>query len=222
MPQQFVPGPTISGACCDDRREVFDARNKQLLTRGADIKYLFFGDSITELMAVSLYCSFSEGLLINRGICGDVVKHMKLRLEADVLQLAPENLILLGGTNDLAELIAENLTYQQIIGRVYNDLVEIVTRVSQKEITVYLGTITPTNQQYCYHQKKKEIIPILNQKLREFAGNRNQVIIADYYQQLVNRAGDLPKKYTTDGLHLNPAGYQRLAAELEKKVVYQG
>src|SRR5438874_1378230 len=76
---------------------------------------VFVGDSITEGWTTLEQDFSSLGIkVVNRGIGGDTTPNLLYRLQADVLSLHPRALVILIGTNDIAELtppadIAANL-----------------------------------------------------------------------------------------------------------------
>ena len=63
----------------DNRRDTFDVMNWSILESQKKIDCVFIGDSITEYWDVQLF--FRElGVIVNRGICGDVVYGVASRL----------------------------------------------------------------------------------------------------------------------------------------------
>jgi len=75
---------------------------------------VFFGDSITQGWSELLEPSFPGLKVANRGISGDTTRGMLIRLDEDVIALNPSAVVMLMGTNDLAE----NATPEQIAGNV--------------------------------------------------------------------------------------------------------
>lgn len=83
----------------DLRREEFDADNEKLIVGGKKVAVVFIGDSITEGWNVGpAFADF--GLVVNRGIGGDVIDIIEKRFAADVLQLEPEVAVIHGGINN--------------------------------------------------------------------------------------------------------------------------
>lgn len=206
----FIKGPMKDdGSYTDSRRVFFDNKNKLIHLTNTPVKYLFFGDSITELLEETVFLSTPEGLTINRGIAGDTANFMKERLKADVLQLKPENLILLAGTNDLAQMIVQGIESEEnMIHRVYNDLIHMVEQALEEGIQVYLCAIPPTNEAYQYHREKKQLIPAINKRLEEYAKGQEGVVYVDYYSALVDENQRLIDDYSRDGLHISGEGYR--------------
>ena len=61
-------------------------------------KTIFMGDSITEFWTPS----FWNATRINRGISGQTTPQMLLRFRSDVIELQPQMVVILAGTNDVA------------------------------------------------------------------------------------------------------------------------
>src|SRR4249920_594960 len=75
---------------------------------------VFLGDSITQGWGDDIGGAFAGAKVANRGISGDTTRGVLIRLKDDVLAVKPAGVVLLIGTNDLAdkadpETIAGNL-----------------------------------------------------------------------------------------------------------------
>src|SRR5579864_474577 len=64
-------------------------------------RVVFFGDSITDIWKLENY--FPGKPYINRGIGGQTTPQMLLRFRQDVIDLKPKVVVILAGTNDIAE-----------------------------------------------------------------------------------------------------------------------
>lgn len=73
----------------DLRRTEFDIRNSQIFCNKIPVDIVFLGDSITHFWEVEEY--FKEyGIVVNRGIGGEVAHLAVKRFQADVVQLSPK------------------------------------------------------------------------------------------------------------------------------------
>ena len=63
-------------------------------------RVVFLGDSITDGWRLNEY--FSDRDFVNRGISGQITGEMLGRMKADVIDLKPEAVLVLAGTNDIA------------------------------------------------------------------------------------------------------------------------
>ena len=82
-------------------------------------KAIFMGNSITEGWAKKRPDFFATHDFVGRGISGQTSSHMLVRFQADVIALKPKYVVILAGTNDIAqnngtisqEHIMENIRY---------------------------------------------------------------------------------------------------------------
>src|SRR5438552_1697650 len=65
-----------------------------------DKRIVFLGDSITDGWRLNEY--FPNRDFVNRGISGQITAEMLDRMKADVIDLKPAAMLVLGGTNDIA------------------------------------------------------------------------------------------------------------------------
>lgn len=164
---------------------------------------IFLGNSITN------GCEWAELVgnphVKNRGISGDTSMGVYDRLEA-VTKGSPSKIFLLIGTNDIAaglsaDTIARNI--EMIVDKIMKDT---------PSTRVYLQSILPVSTYYGMftgHTSRKEIIPVLNGKLRELA-LRKGINYVDLYSRFVDPAtGEMNIGYTNDGLHLLGKGYKK-------------
>jgi len=75
------PGRYKTPVDADARRDEFDLKNGEVLYSGKPVDIIFTGDSITHFMDVNLYYS-RFGLVLNRGIGGDVANILAWRFHA--------------------------------------------------------------------------------------------------------------------------------------------
>ncbi len=104
----------------------FDFWNEQVIREDVAASTVFFGDSITELWQVEAYFVPSGGILLNRGIGGDITPHMAKRFDADVIQLQPRNVVILAGTNDVARLLDAKKSDEEMTAQVMTNMKQMV------------------------------------------------------------------------------------------------
>lgn len=176
------------------RRTLFAERQAQ--DQGGIV---FVGDSITE--GWHTLASDFAGLplpVVNRGIGGDTTPNLLYRLPADVLALHPRALVVLIGTNDLAEHtppadIADNL-------RVFHQQV----RAAFPKIPIAWCLVMPRKGDDTYPERIQE----LNAFIREIAAADSGITVCDTFTPLALPDGSSqPESYSPDRLHLIPAGY---------------
>ena len=81
----------------------FAAENAALGAPGrGEERVVFLGDSITQGWSDASPAFFSDRPYIERGIGGQTTPQMLIRFRADVVDLAPQAVVILAGTNDIA------------------------------------------------------------------------------------------------------------------------
>ncbi len=176
-------------------------------------RVVFLGDSITDIWDLQNF--FPGKPYVNRGIGGQTTPQMLVRMFPDVIDLKPDAVILLAGTNDIArstgpetaKMIEEN--YQAIteLARVHN-------------IKVILCSLTPVSDYTAHpqtaHRPPAQILE-LNAWIKSYAA-RAHATFADYYSALVDSKGMLKDGYSNDGLHPNDRGFALLAPVAEAAI----
>jgi lysophospholipase L1-like esterase len=131
-------------------------------------------------------------------------------MKADVIDLKPAILVVLGGTNDLARGVN--------VVTIENNLALIADLAVANKITPIFASILPVSD---YHKDKNPnfehttrrqpvLIRTINSWLENFCGNRGFIYL-DYYSAMVDPAGFLKADLADDGLHPNSAGYRVMA-----------
>ncbi|VBB47952.1 conserved exported hypothetical protein [uncultured Paludibacter sp.] len=148
----------------------------------------------------------------NRGISGDVAMGIYDRLY-QILPAKPKKIFLMCGIND----VSHNLTPDSIVKMI--DL--IVSRVQKEspQTKIYLQSLFPINEtfgRYKRLERKTNLIPEINQKLKETA-YQHKIIFINLFPLFVEKNTIvLRKELTDDGLHLNENGYNIWVKKLKK------
>lgn len=155
---------------------------------------VFLGDSLTDWL--SLNELLPNVRVLNRGIAGDTTTGVLHRLD-EVIRHKPSKLFLLIGTNDIALGTSER--------EITSNIREIITRIQQgsPSTVVYLQTLIPVNSRYMGYRHSMKI-DVVNDVLKGIAGEKGCVLV-DLYG-LFEENGELPMRYSFDGLHLNGEG----------------
>ena len=149
------------------------------------------------------YIVYNEG---KSGECiePDMIKRMPLLLEKyKKLNLV----IILGGTNDLTK---QNSTEQNLFENI-KKLHEIVHKAGIRTVAV---TIPDSNAPMLPGRNEKETVwENVNDKIREFAIGKDNIILCDLAEELPYRtmSDDEKKLFWDDDLHFNPMGYDKMA-----------
>lgn len=166
-------------------------------------RVVFMGNSITDGWwgADSLF--FKNNRFIGRGIGGQTTAQMLVRFRADVINLQPKAVVILAGTND----IAQNNGYiapENILG----NIISMAELAKANNIDVVLCSILPA---YEYGWRKglepADKIIALNQMIKAYA-DQNNLTYVDYHSALKDERNGLPEKYSNDGVHPTMEGYK--------------
>jgi len=182
-------------------------------------RVVFLGDSITDGWRLNEY--FPDRDFINRGISGQITGQMLGRMQADVLNLQPAAVLVLGGTNDIARGIS--------LTAIEDNLIMIADLAEAHKIKLILASVLPVSD---YHKdvnpnyemtrtRPPVTIRALNDWIKAFCTRRNLTYL-DYYSDMVDASGQLKTDLADDGLHPNSAGYRIMAplalASIEKVI----
>ncbi len=175
---------------------------------------VFIGNSIIEGWVNARPEYFQTNNFVGRGIGGQVTAQTLARFRADVLELKPEAVVIMVGTNDVAQnqgYVAEKHIAQNVVSMaelaVYNGLKVYVCSILpaaeypwRREITDVYGKIKRVNE-------------LVKNGLPEEAV---YVDMAAEMADITDDSGNLPREIAHDGIHPTPAGYELMERILEK------
>jgi lysophospholipase L1-like esterase len=176
-------------------------------------RVVFFGDSITEGWGNIDGEFFAAKPYVNRGISGQTTSQMLVRFRQDVIGLKPAAVVILGGTNDIAE--NGGIT---TLGAIEENLQSMVELAQVNKIRVVLASVLPTlDYPWRPGLKPKDKITALNQWMENFC-RLNNLVYLDYYSAMVDANGALRPELTKDGVHPNGAGYSIMGPLAEEAI----
>lgn len=185
----------------------------ELLGREADVAAKQQPKQLAVLVGDSLSLWFPNEMLppertwLNQGISGETSKGLLNRL-ALFDKTKPEVIFVMIGINDLIRGVKDEtiLANQQMI-------VRYLRRVHPKA-KIVLQSILPHSDQKATWEGRDRLLAIpnsriqeLNEQLRAIA-KEDDIIYLDLYPLFADADGNLKSELSTDGLHLNPQGYQ--------------
>ena len=180
----------------------YAAKNNEVKTAP---KVVFMGDSITEIWYECHPEFFDGNNYAGRGISGQVTAQMLARFRADVLDLAPEKVVILAGTND----IAMNHGYVPL-DYIYGNIVSMAEIARHNGIEVILCSLLPADGYSWSWEVSRETaissILELNSKLKAYA-QANGLEYADYFAAMADENNAMILEYQQDAVHPNAAGY---------------
>jgi lysophospholipase L1-like esterase len=178
-------------------------------------RVVLLGNSITEgwPKADSAFFAGKPYAYIGRGISGQTSGQTVLRFRQDVIDLRPAVVVLLIGTNDVAQ---NNGPYSP--QATMNNIMTMVELAQAHNIRVVLSSVTPAADFWW----RKGLAPApkivaLNQQLKAY-GARQGCVYLDYHTAMADEQQGLKKAYGEDGVHPNLAGYRVMEPLLNQAV----
>ncbi|MHB1920947.1 MAG: GDSL-type esterase/lipase family protein [Chitinophagaceae bacterium] len=164
-------------------------------------RIIFLGNSITEMGNWAQL--LGDSTVINRGIGGDVTYGVLERLQ-DIIIRKPSKVFLLIGINDIGKDIPVRV--------IADNIRKIITRIKagSPPTRIYLQSVLPVNptvQGFPQHYNKESQVIALNKLLKVLA-LRVKCRFVNLFPLFLDKHQRMNKKYTIEGLHLLPAGYQ--------------
>jgi lysophospholipase L1-like esterase len=158
----------------------------------------FVGDSITAAGAWQDW--FADTDARNFGLDGDTTDSLLERLDA-VIESDPQTIVLLIGTNDLAE--------RRSIERIVRNIESALVRLHQElpDARILLQSVLPRGREYAENVKE------INRHIWQFAATQ-RVHYLDLWPIMADADGELNADYSEDRLHLTQAGYEAWLSEL--------
>lgn len=164
-------------------------------------RIVFLGNSLTQGGKWSSW--FPAQRPVNRGISGDNTEGVLARLD-EITISKPAKIFLMIGINDISQNYNNDYlckNFEKIVQRI---------RTESPGTTVYIQSLLPVNNsfgRYIRLVNKEKQIKSLNQSLKKFCSKEN-IQYVNLYPLFVQKKHTLNPAYTSDGLHLNEAGYE--------------
>lgn len=164
---------------------------------------VFFGNSITQNWYRFHPEFFHENGFLGRGIGGQTSSQLLTRFREDVLDLNPQVVMLMIGTNDLAQNNGP-ITQKHIMDNIQS-LCELARL---HKIQPVLCSVLPAHY-FGWNRIVGDVpnlIISLNQAIQAYA-QAEKIPYVDYYSAVVDDKGGLKKEYQKDVVHPNKDGY---------------
>ncbi len=164
-------------------------------------RMVFIGDSITENWVKGDPALFDKDI-VGRGISGQTSPQILLRFFQDVVELRPQTVHIMAGTNDIAGNTGPNAEQD-----FKNNIMAMVELAHAHHIDVLLASIPPASGfPWKPALKPASTVVRLNQWLRSFAASSGSRYV-DYYSLLADAQGAFLAPLSNDGVHPNRDGY---------------
>uniref|UniRef100_A0AAU6WRX0 GDSL-type esterase/lipase family protein n=1 Tax=Chryseobacterium endophyticum TaxID=1854762 RepID=A0AAU6WRX0_9FLAO len=142
-----------------------------------------------------------------------MTSQMLLRFREDVIKLNPKRVIILGGTNDIAENQGPIS-----LDKVFGNIVSMAELAKANNIKVVLCSVLPA---YDFGWRKDmhpaDKVIALNKMIEAYAKKHN-IPYVDYHSQMKDSRNGLDKIYTEDEIHPTEKGYEKMEGILMKKL----
>src|SRR5690606_22834942 len=136
----------------------------------------------------------------NLGVSGDTTDDVLARLDA-VIELQPDEVLLLLGTNDLGT----RKTVEHLVRNIESMLIELRRELPDSRVLVH--SILPRGREFARNIKDANI------HLRQFCATVHAQYL-DLWPALALEDGSIDPQFSHDQLHLNDEGYRAWLAEL--------
>ncbi|MFN4363357.1 SGNH/GDSL hydrolase family protein [Chryseobacterium hispalense] len=191
----------------------YEKQNQEILSKNIVPNTVFMGDSITEGWFSTDPSFFTKHNFVGRGISGQVTSQMLLRFREDVINLKPKRVIILAGTNDIAENQGP-----VSLDKVFGNIVSMVELAQANDIKVVLCSLLPA---YEFGWRKNmhpaEKVIAINMMIESYAKKHN-IAYVDYHSEMKDSRNGLDKIYTEDEIHPTAKGYEKMESILIKKL----
>ena len=181
----------------------YKADNERIIKSGEYPEVVFMGNSITELWAAYHPTFFSSHNYCGRGIGGQTSTQMLARFTADVINLRPKAVVIMAGTNDVAQNI-----YWVEPDKVVDNVVAMCLLARASGIVPIISSIPPcaTFRWNPDIKNAAQTIVDINKRLRAYA-EVNGIVYVDYHAALADKQNGFLKQLSDDGCHPNPDTY---------------
>ena len=179
----------------------YEKQNSEVTARP---KAVLFGDSITRNWVRYDKQWLDEHNFAGRGIGGQTTMQMLSRFRPDVIDLAPEYVVILAGIND----IGRNNGYIDV-EHTFGNLVSLVQLAQANGIKPIMCTLCPARE--IGWRKRvgdpRPQIARLNGLITAYASEHG-IPVADYNSAMRTPEGAMDPRYETDAVHPNTEGYK--------------
>jgi len=191
----------------------YQKQNQEVISKNIAPNSVLMGDSITEGWFATDPEFFTKNNFVGRGIGGQVTSQMLLRFREDVIKLKPKRVIILAGTNDIAENQGPIS-----LDKVFGNIVSMSELAKANNIKVVLCSVLPASD-FPWRKGKEpaEKVIALNKMIKDYA-LKNKITYVDYHSVLKDEKNGLPKETAEDGIHPTKLGYEKMESILMKNL----
>ena len=191
----------------------FTEENRKVI--GHPVSVLLLGDSVTAGWSYPqprhLFLAHPD--IVNRGIGGDHIEIMILRMPKDVFPLQPKTVVFLGGINNLKSRTIPNFLRLPAPIEVETGIRFVAALAKAHHERLVLCSITPVDEPRARvtlgigpNKVNTEQILAVNTWMKDYA-QEHGLSYVDYYSAMTDGHDRIRQELSDDGLHPNDAGY---------------
>ena len=174
---------------------------------GYKYEAVFIGDSITANWVREDRGHpdfFKDHNYLGLGYSGKTTDYLKRLFKASVIDKHPRQVVILGGTND----IAQNDGRYVPVDEIRDNIATMAAEAAGKGIRVVLCSVTPSKKfSWASSVSHPETTIIELNKLIKALADEKGYAYADYHSALADADGGLPSTLSSDGTHPNKDAY---------------
>lgn len=182
----------------------YTAENETIHSVSGKVKVIFYGNSITRNWYQLHPDFFRNHGFIGRGIGGQTSSELLVRMRQDVLDLNPQVVVIMCGTNDIAQNNG-TISLEHTMG----NIISMCELARANKIRPVLCSVLPARSfrwnPYVYDAPEQ--ISALNALIEAYA-KQNKITYVDYYNTMVDQDGGLRKGLSNDEVHPTEQGYE--------------
>lgn len=176
-------------------------------------RVVFMGNSITEGWIRTHPDFFKANPYVNRGISGQTTPQMLVRFHQDVVDLQPEAVVILAGTNDIA-----GNTGPSTLKMIMDNLKAMAEIAEANDIEVILCSVLPVKH-YSWRPEVEATQQVvdLNKMIKEYC-KEEKITYLDYFSAMATPENFMIPEYTTDEVHVTPKGYDLMEQMVQEAI----
>ena len=179
-------------------------KNAELHSLQAKVNVVFYGNSITRNWYKLHQDFFIKNGFTGRGIGGQTSAELLVRMRQDVINLHPNTVVIMCGTNDIAQNNG-TISLENTLG----NIISMCELAKANKIRPILCSVLPARSfrwNNCVLDAPEQIRQ-LNGMIEQYA-KQNKITYVDYYSAMAAEDGGLKKGLSYDQVHPNEAGYE--------------